>query len=199
MSGIVGSRFNIRGSGLVGSLGTDGQVFTSSGAGKSAVYEAVAGGITNAREWKLSSSVTGDPDPITGWSTCTDTMAGNIGSDMTHSSGVFSFPSTGIWLIQANFKWYAQSYSGDWRVHFQLSVDGGSNWTGGVCGEVYQREMSATNTNGVMIHPPFLLDIANTTNNKIRCGIVQTNDNIIIEGSSGEKTTFIQFIRLGDT
>ena len=44
MSGIVGSRFNIRGSGLVGSLGTDGQVFTSSGAGKSAVFEAAGGG-----------------------------------------------------------------------------------------------------------------------------------------------------------
>ena len=44
MSGIVGSRFNIRGSGLVGSLGTDGQVFTSAGAGKSAVFEAAGGG-----------------------------------------------------------------------------------------------------------------------------------------------------------
>ena len=44
MSGIVGSRFNIRGSGLVGSLGTDGQVFTSAGAGKSAVFEDAAGG-----------------------------------------------------------------------------------------------------------------------------------------------------------
>ena len=44
MSGIVGSRFNTRGSGLVGSLGTDGQVFTSSGAGTSANYEAAAGG-----------------------------------------------------------------------------------------------------------------------------------------------------------
>ena len=44
MSGIIGSRLNIRGSGLVGSLGTDGQVFTSSGAGAGAVYEAVSGG-----------------------------------------------------------------------------------------------------------------------------------------------------------
>ena len=44
MSGIIGSRFNIRGSGLVGSLGTDGQVFTSSGAGTGAVFEAAAGG-----------------------------------------------------------------------------------------------------------------------------------------------------------
>ena len=44
MSGIVGSRLNIRGSGVVGKLGTDGQVLTSSGAGASAVYEAAAGG-----------------------------------------------------------------------------------------------------------------------------------------------------------
>ena len=43
MSGIVGSRLNIRGSGVVGKLGTDGQVFTSAGAGKSAVYEDASG------------------------------------------------------------------------------------------------------------------------------------------------------------
>jgi len=39
MSGIVGSKINIRGSGRVAKLGTDGQVLTSSGAGKSANYE----------------------------------------------------------------------------------------------------------------------------------------------------------------
>ena len=44
MSGIIGSRFNTRGSGLVGSLGTDGQIFTSSGAGVSHTFEDAAGG-----------------------------------------------------------------------------------------------------------------------------------------------------------
>ena len=44
MSGIIGSRFNIRGSGLVGSLGTDGQVFTSAGAGQGIVPEDAGGG-----------------------------------------------------------------------------------------------------------------------------------------------------------
>jgi len=44
MSGIVGSRLNNRGSGVVGSLGTDGQVLTSSGAGTGAVYETAASG-----------------------------------------------------------------------------------------------------------------------------------------------------------
>ena len=44
MSGIVGSRLNIRGSGIIGKLGSDGQVFASSGAGVSAVYEAAPSG-----------------------------------------------------------------------------------------------------------------------------------------------------------
>ena len=44
MSGIVGSKLNIRGSGLVGSLGTDGQHLLSSGAGVSNVFETVAAG-----------------------------------------------------------------------------------------------------------------------------------------------------------
>ena len=42
MSGIVGSKTNIRGSGTVAKLGTDGQYLLSSGAGKSANYETVA-------------------------------------------------------------------------------------------------------------------------------------------------------------
>jgi len=44
MSGIVGSKFNIRGSGLVGSLGTDGQHMLSAGAGKTNVFETVSAG-----------------------------------------------------------------------------------------------------------------------------------------------------------
>jgi len=44
MSGIVGSKLNIRGSGLVGSLGTDGQHMLSAGAGKTNVFETVAAG-----------------------------------------------------------------------------------------------------------------------------------------------------------
>ena len=39
MSGIVGSRLNIRGSGVVGSLGTDGQLLTSAGAGQEIAFE----------------------------------------------------------------------------------------------------------------------------------------------------------------
>jgi len=61
MSGIVGSKFNIRGSGLVGSLGTDGQHMLSAGAGKTNVFEtiAAAGGAWNKiKQIEASSSAT---------------------------------------------------------------------------------------------------------------------------------------------
>ena len=46
MSGIVGSKLNIRGSGRIAKLGTDGQVLTSGGAGVAANYEDLAAGIS---------------------------------------------------------------------------------------------------------------------------------------------------------
>jgi len=46
MSGIIGSKINIRGSGKIAKLGTDGQVLTSAGAGLSAAFEDLAAGIS---------------------------------------------------------------------------------------------------------------------------------------------------------
>jgi len=61
MSGIVGSKLNIRGSGLVGSLGTDGQHLLSSGAGKTNVFETVAAasaGVTKILKTTVSGTST---------------------------------------------------------------------------------------------------------------------------------------------
>ena len=46
MSGIVGSKLNIRGSDRIAKLGTDGQVLTSAGAGLAAAFEDLAAGIS---------------------------------------------------------------------------------------------------------------------------------------------------------
>ena len=62
MSGIVGSKLNIRGSGRIAKLGTDGQVLTSAGAGLQANYEDAAGG----GAWTLISTETLGAD-VTPW------------------------------------------------------------------------------------------------------------------------------------
>ena len=84
MSGIVGSKLNIRGSGRVAKLGTDGQVLTSSGAGVQANYEDAAGG---GSSWQAVvtgttlSAVAGNGYPINTTSNiCTVTLpAGSVG------------------------------------------------------------------------------------------------------------------------
>ena len=64
MSGIVGSYFNTRGSGVVAKLGTDGQLFTSSGAGVSNTFEDAAGG--GMHTLVSTHDITTDTDPFDG-------------------------------------------------------------------------------------------------------------------------------------
>ena len=77
MSGIIGSKLNIRGSGPIGKLGTDGQALTSAGAGKSVVYEDVSGGISwqSVVTGSTMTAVAGNGYPInTTSNTCTITL-----------------------------------------------------------------------------------------------------------------------------
>ena len=77
MSGIIGSKLNIRGSGPIAKLGTDGQVLTSAGTGKSIVYEDVAGGISwqSVETGSTMTAVAGNGYPIdTSSNACTITL-----------------------------------------------------------------------------------------------------------------------------
>ena len=96
MSGIVGSRLNTRGSGLVGSLGSDGQVFTSSGAGAGAVFEAVSGGAALTGSTNNTVTTVTGADAIQGEASMTydgttlelTTSGGGLKLDGLASSGV---------------------------------------------------------------------------------------------------------------
>ena len=108
MSGIVGSRFNTRGSGPVGNVGTDGQVFTSSGAGVSHTFEDAAGG----GSWNLIKTLTSD------------------GSDATMS---FVDGADSV-VFDSTYKNYIWTWSNihpeddNATLRIQVSTDGGSNY-----------------------------------------------------------------------
>ena len=60
---------------------------------------ALVSGITVANNWRLTSNVTSDAEPVLPWEENDTAGAGKIGSSMTLSSGNFTFPSTGIYLV----------------------------------------------------------------------------------------------------
>ena len=62
------------------------------------------GGITEADQWRLNSDLTGDQNPIASNLERVDTDGFSVlGTGMSQSSGIFTFPSTGYWDIRAIF------------------------------------------------------------------------------------------------
>ena len=105
MSGIVVSKLNIRGSGLVGSLGTDGQHMLSAGAGKTNVFEtAAAGGVTPV----VSAYASGNQAVTTGTWTQIVLDTEEVDSDGVFASNTFTAPSDGNYFVSTSLKYQFQ-------------------------------------------------------------------------------------------
>ena len=63
------------------------------------------GGLTEIDQWLVTSDSTGDQEPITTWARDADSRRNWAakGTGMSHSSGIFTFPSTGYWRIHFHF------------------------------------------------------------------------------------------------
>ena len=102
MSGIVGSKLNIRGSGRIAKLGTDGQVLTSSGAGVQANYEDAAGGGLDWQSVVTASTFTavaGNGYPVnTTSNACTVTLpaSASVGDEITFTDYARNFATNAL-------------------------------------------------------------------------------------------------------
>ena len=135
MSGIIGSLFNHRGSGIVSKLGTDGHSFNSAGAGKKLVTEAVSGGIDH-----YPGMFVGD-GPVGGTGTRIITLATEVfdpGSNYSLSSSIVTVANTGYYMITGAGTYSFQGTSG-WKTH--LYIDGSEHNPGDV-----DNEMESWNT-----------------------------------------------------
>ena len=155
-------------------------------------------GILVADHWIITSgyNTNGTVTMSYNWARASSTIDGHgdIGSAMTQSSGVFTFPSTGIYLV--GMQQYFVTSGGRTYVGVlqQLSTDSGSNWTTRLSGygNGYQN-------NAYIMHQSFnVYDITNTSTHKIRFR-TEVSDTVFLSGSSTNKQTGAIFIRLGDT
>ena len=152
----------------------------------------ISAGITHASTWYLTSAFTGSAIPVTALSAYTGAGAGTIGSAMTISSGIFTFPTTGIWWIQVDTGF---SFDGDSRYNraeIRTTTDGSSyNYAhspyafiddSGSSGLIYSNH-----------HTGHLFDVVNTTDYKCR---IQTE----VQNSSTQTWMMkVAFVRYGDT
>jgi hypothetical protein len=127
------------------------------------------------------------------WEQVDTDSPGFIGSSMTESSGIFSFPSTGIYLILA----YMYIVPDGVRVYSGLKIKvTTNNSTYSSAAANYQHTTNGGYTIGVSSN--FILDVTDTSNVKVQLEY-SSDGSATIAGSSGENLTAMSFIRLGDT
>ena len=178
--------------------GSDGQVLTSTGAGSPPAFEA-AGGIAHASIWRLTTTYQGDANPISSnWEATDSAEHANdtyLGTAMTESSGVFSFPSTGFWLVRFFMRCENDGTTKEFSCNLKVTVNN-SNYDAASKAFVCWNQDSGNYVQSTVCEN--LLDVTNVSNVKVS---FQTDgeDGTSVVGASGSNQTYVTFIRLGDT
>ena len=181
--------------------GTDGQVLTSTGSGSPPAFEDVpAGGITQADHWRTNTDVSGNQLPLTNLEQVDSYGFGSgseIGSGMSQSSGVFTFPATGIWLIIAQLSVYSDNHSQKNNMQIQYTSDNGSNWVtnANMAQGIYDQGSDSYGAVSCSV----LLDITNVSNDKVKFNFSAGQGGETCQGHTVYNHTHFVFIRLGDT
>ena len=183
---------------LPGADGTSNQAMVTNGSGALAFANA---GILMADQWLLTSNFSpgGAVSLInSGWGQVSRAGYGIIGSSMTQSSGVFTYPQTGIYFVEYTcglISTSQQRYMGS-RIQTTHNNSSYAHATDVLnhCG--------LTNSFGAYIQTTssVIQDVQDVTQDKIRFSAVSfTPANTTVQGDSSRAVTFVTFIRLGDT
>jgi len=163
----------------------------------SGTVSGAGGGITVADNWRITSDVTGTNSPLTSnWEQVDTNGMGTIGSAMTQSSGIFTFPTTGIY--QVSFTGYLDSTEQQRYHSLQIyATTDNSSYNHMAESSVYMNYTSNTGYAGV--HCSTYFDVTNTSNCKIQFRYIPAGSITKLLGASSYNASHVMFIRMGDT
>jgi len=150
-------------------------------------------GITEADQWRLTTNLTSDAI-ITNLERTDETSSGIIGTGMTESSGVFTFPSTGIWKVEAIMN-VNVSVQDTIVMQIEVTIDNSSynNYSFGLAGG------AAAGGESNSAYTSAIIDVTDTANVKVRFNASSISATNSIRGNTNFNETHFNFIRLGDT
>jgi len=157
-----------------------------------------AGGLTEADSWRLTTSFTGDADPVINWERDDTYANGLLGTGMSESSGIWTFPSTGYWMVHGNARQYLDGE--DRGINFNLHVTtDDSTYDLATRGASFITQTSSDNTMAGQIHIAKLIDVTSTSLVKVKFEVDTTNSSTTTYGHTDVNTTYAIFTKLADT
>jgi hypothetical protein len=160
-----------------------------------AALTGISAGITALNVWYLTTSFSGNADPVVNWAKYDgDNNTAGFGSDMTESSGIWTFPSTGFWEIRCSAYLYnnGNTAAGSVAMSAYFTVDG-SNYDSSGNKRSYSNLPHSSGyyySQNINIH---YFDVTDTSTHKMKVRMEGSPPNVNAGG------TMLQFIRLADT
>jgi hypothetical protein len=157
-------------------------------------------GITVADQWRLTSDLSlssGVETTITTNLEQVDTAGqGTIGTVMSQSSGIFTFPSTGVYLVCFTV---SGNINADTRyIQARINVTtNNSTYNPVAINSSFNQQSSGSDSDSNSVTQS-LIDVTDTANVKVKFSILSAN-NATASGNSTYNYTHMTFIRLGDT
>jgi hypothetical protein len=154
-------------------------------------------GITMVDQWRLTANLSISGNGTTGITANLERVDTNtpgfIGTAMSESSGVFTFPSTGIYKITSHWSVLASADSTFLRINNEITTDDGTYETATEAGISHAENGQYSSGSSA-----FTFDVTDTTTHKVRFRFRHNNSGNVLGSSTVSKTNFL-FERLGDT
>ena len=148
--------------------------------------------------WRIHTGFTGNQNPINvNWERADNILTGAnaTGNVLTESSGVFSFVSTG-WYVVTWEHYYQGSVDSVWiEMNMSLSQNSGSNWQS----ITYTQGFTLSgNTRYGIASKTQSFRISDTSTDKMRFGVNLNNTSVATAGSNGQQFTGFTIAKVAD-
>ena len=142
--------------------------------------------------WRLTANFSTNSATVTGWEQPDHATHANAGTSMSESSGIFTFPNTGLWKVSAVLFFNGASGDTSYGCILQISTDTGSSFS--PIADAYE----AQNAQG---HAS-LMDLINVTNAstfQLKLVTAGFNSGTNLAGETNRNRTTLIFERITDS
>jgi hypothetical protein len=154
-----------------------------------------AGGITEADMHRITTNFTGNTDPVTNnWERVDDATFSKMGTGISVSSGIFSFPSTGLYFVKANCQMKTSPTNNNLILQ-------GTNDNFSSNDDILSYKTYGTVNSGNPFQTQILETFFNCTNvstHKVKLNFYASSG-LDIKGDTNQNESTIMFLRLGDS
>lgn len=173
------------------SMDAAGNLTATSFVGDGSSLTGLGGGITQADIWRTTSNITADTGGVSNFERADDAKTTKVGDGVSFSTPYFSFPETGIYLIQSQVQ-FAPVNDGDNVIWSTVYYDNSTSSSDTLA----ECQGSDANTTAFS---QCILDVTDTTNDKVYFKVISLTSGGNVTGNTNTNNTCVLFLRLGDT